>query len=58
MVYVDIFQWIADKFGKVDRLKDKEKFDAIIVDALDSITSVNIAFVGSLFNGLSTEGVV
>jgi len=65
VVYGDAFQWFIDNFGKVDKENEEEKFDVIIMDALDPYTSVEIAgglyngtsFVDSLFNGLSEDGV-
>ena len=66
MLYVDAFRWFVDTFGNGGGGDGEEKFDVIIMDALDPSTSVEIAgglyndtsFVDSLFNGLSEKGVV
>mmetsp|Transcript_10902 Transcript_10902/g.24080 ORF Transcript_10902/g.24080 Transcript_10902/m.24080 type:complete len:970 (-) Transcript_10902:202-3111(-) len=63
VVFVDAFKWFIESFGKDEKVEDK--FDVIIMDALDPNTSVEIAgglyndnsFVDSLFNGLTAEGV-
>ena len=65
LVYVDAFKWFMDNFGKKTGQQDEEKFDVIILDALDPNTSVEIAgglyndtsFVDSLYNGLTEDGV-
>lgn len=62
--FKDAFGWFIDNFHDRDA-KKSEKFDVIIMDALDPDQFVAIvgslykddAFVESLFNGLSEEGV-
>ena len=70
VIYVDAFKWMLENFGStvssVDGGGGEDKFDVIIMDALDPNTSVEIAgglyndttFVDSVFNGLTSEGVV
>ena len=60
------FKWFIDKFGEDDGGNEEEKFDVIIMDALDPDRLVEIVgslyednhFVVSLFNGLTKDGVV
>jgi len=62
--YMDAFKWFLDSFGDDDDIRE-ERFDVIIMDALDPDQFVEIVgnlykddnFVGSLFRGLSEEGV-
>jgi len=69
-VYEDAFRWFVDRFGDDEQNEDdgarkEDKFDVVIMDALDPNTSIEIAgglyddttFVDSLFNGLSPDGV-
>ena len=80
LVIVDAFRWFIDQFGNVGDvgaakfdamnrkagIKGEEKFDVIIMDALDPNTSVEIAgglyndtsFIDSMFNSLTKAGVV
>ena len=66
VIIVDAFRWMIDNFDSVAGGETEDKFDVIIMDALDPNTSVEIAgglyndtsFVDSLFNGLTEEGVV
>jgi len=69
VIYVDAFKWMLENFGStvgVDGGGGEDKFDVVIMDALDPNTSVEIAgglyndttFVDSVFNGLTSEGVV
>lgn len=65
VVFEDAFAYFINTFGKSDENED-EKFDVIIMDALDPDKFVEIVgalyknddFVGSLFNGLTDDGVV
>ncbi|KAL7549854.1 hypothetical protein ACHAWF_013114 [Thalassiosira exigua] len=62
--FEDAFAWFIDRFGS-DASGDEEKFDVIIMDALDPQRMVEIVgnlykdnqFMYSLFNGLSDDGV-
>ncbi len=62
--FEDAFKWFMDSFGK-DEIEE-EKFDIIIMDALDPDQFVDIVgnlyknnkFVDALFNGLTDNGVV
>ena len=64
IVYTDAFQWFMDNFH--DEVEEAQKFDVIIMDALDPDKMVDIVgslyndthFVESLFHGLTKEGVV
>ena len=66
LVFMDAFKWFIDKFGDDDGGNEEEKFDVIIMDALDPDRLVEIVgslyednhFVVSLFNGLTKDGVV
>lgn len=66
VIFVDAFRWMIDNFDSVAGGETEDKFDVIIMDALDPNTSVEIAgglyndtsFVDSLFNGLTEAGVV
>lgn len=63
LAFEDAFKWFMDSFGK-EEIKE-EKFDVIIMDALDPDQMVEIVgdlykdnkFVGALFNGLNENGV-
>lgn len=65
IIYTDAFQWFVDQLGDDGTWLGGEKFDVIIMDALDPMTSLEISgglysdtsFVDSLFNGLTNEGV-
>lgn len=75
LVYEDAFEWFINRFGRREEDDgngdgtEEEKFDVIIMDALDPNTSVEIAgglyeydderssFLGSLYEGLTAEGV-
>jgi spermidine synthase len=62
--FEDAFAWFIDRFGS-GASGDEEKFDVIIMDALDPQRMVEIVgnlykdnqFIYSLFNGLSNDGV-
>ena len=64
-VYDDAFGWFVDRFGGGGG-EERDKFDVIIMDALDPDKLVEIVgslykdnqFVESLYRGLSEEGVV
>ena len=66
VIFVDAFRWMIDNFDSTTGGGTEDKFDVIIMDALDPNTSVEIAgglyndtsFVDSLFNGLTEAGVV
>ena len=66
LMFEDAFQWFGDAFGGEDENKDDDKFDVIIMDALDPDRFVTIVdglykdndFVDSLYNGLTKDGVV
>mmetsp|Transcript_46741 Transcript_46741/g.99177 ORF Transcript_46741/g.99177 Transcript_46741/m.99177 type:complete len:920 (-) Transcript_46741:286-3045(-) len=67
LVYADAFKWFIDKFGKTEGEEERaeERFDVIIMDALDPNTSIEIAgglyndtsFIDSVFSGLAGDGV-
>jgi len=65
LMFEDAFQWFGDAFGGEDENKDDDKFDVIIMDALDTDRFVTIVdglykdndFVDSLYNGLTKDGV-
>ena len=64
VIFADAFGWFIDRYSNEET--GEEKFDAIVMDALDPDKFVSIVgslyksdeFVRSLFNGLSEEGVV
>ena len=66
LVFEDAFQYFIDNFAENGNSIEMEKFDIIIMDALDPDKVVEIAgalykdnhFVNSLYNGLTDEGVV
>ena len=66
VIFEDAFQYFIDNFAEKVNSNEMERFDVIIMDALDPDKVVEIVgalykdnhFVNSLYNGLTDEGVV